>query len=454
MVKNQTTLTFYGGVNEIGGNKILLQDKTTRVLFDFGQSFTFGTHYFTGYLAPRSVNGLGDYLAFNLLPRIEGLYSKEMLADCDLLYCEPKIDAVFLSHAHFDHISHIEFLDPAIPVYMGYGTKLFMEAMEETSSFCNYGNHACNRFRTGDKIKVGSLTVAPVHVDHSIPAAYGFIIETSHGNVVYTGDLRRHGPRNDLTEDFIEKAKAAEPVAMISEGTRMSNNDSRQNFSEPEVKKQAQQVIQSTDKIVFAAHYSRDIDRFNSFYNAAKESNRQLVITPKTAHLLTKLLDDKHLSVPDPLKDENILVYYKRKKTGSFDNKDYYLWERAFLDKKVTYDYIQKHQKQLVMDLDFNQFTELIDIKPDPASHFIHSMSEPFSEEDIEDEVMHNWIDYFKLNFHQMHASGHINKQQLIEMVNYIKPKILFPVHTESQLLFKSYYSNTRPIKQTKEYSI
>jgi hypothetical protein len=26
MVKNQTSLTFYGGVNEIGGNKILLQD--------------------------------------------------------------------------------------------------------------------------------------------------------------------------------------------------------------------------------------------------------------------------------------------------------------------------------------------------------------------------------------------------------------------------------------------
>ena len=37
-----TKLTFYGGVNEIGGNKILLEDKKTRVLFDFGQSFAFG----------------------------------------------------------------------------------------------------------------------------------------------------------------------------------------------------------------------------------------------------------------------------------------------------------------------------------------------------------------------------------------------------------------------------
>ncbi|MCJ7793447.1 MBL fold metallo-hydrolase [Candidatus Bathyarchaeota archaeon] len=164
-------LIFYGGVNEIGGNKILLQDKKTRVMFDFGQSFTFGVNYFAGYLAPRAVNGLGDYLAFDLLPRIEGLYSKEMLSNCDLPYVQPKIDAVFLSHAHFDHISHIQFLDPKIPVFMGYGTKLFTESMEETSSFCNYGDHTCNRIRTGDKIKVGNITVEPVHVDHSIPAA-------------------------------------------------------------------------------------------------------------------------------------------------------------------------------------------------------------------------------------------------------------------------------------------
>lgn len=34
-------LTFYGGVNEIGGNKILLEDGDVRVFFDFGQSLRF-----------------------------------------------------------------------------------------------------------------------------------------------------------------------------------------------------------------------------------------------------------------------------------------------------------------------------------------------------------------------------------------------------------------------------
>ena len=449
-----TKLTFYGGVNEIGGNKILLEDGKTRLFFDFGQAFTFGADYFTGWLGPRAVNGLGDYFAFDLLPRISGLYSKEMLASTNLPYTEPQIDAVFLSHAHFDHITHIRFLDPKIPIYVGEGTKLLMESMEETSSFCKYGDHECHKFRTGHKIKVGGITVEPVHVDHSIPAAYGFIIHTSEGPVVYTGDLRMHGPRKDLTEDFMKKAKSCEPAALICEGTRMVEKEKRKNYSEAQVEQLSNETVSSTDKMVFAMRYSRDLDRFRSFYKVAKKNGRKIVVSPKTAYLLSKVLDDEHLDLPDPLKDEEILVYYKRKRSGGFEKKDYYAWERKFMDKMTAHEFVHKNQSKLVMDLDFHQFAELIDIKPDAGSHFIHSMSEPFSEEDIEDEIMHNWLDHFGLQFHQLHASGHMNRNQLTNFIKYVAPKRVFPVHTENQQLFKKISDNVQTIKREKEYRI
>jgi len=61
MTEKKTFLTFYGGVNEIGGNKVLLEDKNVRIFLDFGQSFTAGADYYTGWLEPRAINGLGDY---------------------------------------------------------------------------------------------------------------------------------------------------------------------------------------------------------------------------------------------------------------------------------------------------------------------------------------------------------------------------------------------------------
>ena len=54
------SLTFHGGVNEIGGNKILLEYGDTRIWLDFGKSFTMGEDYYTSWLQPRRSNGLKD----------------------------------------------------------------------------------------------------------------------------------------------------------------------------------------------------------------------------------------------------------------------------------------------------------------------------------------------------------------------------------------------------------
>jgi len=271
---------------------------------------------------------------------------------------------------------------------------------------------------------------------------------------VYTGDLRAHGPRRDMTEEFVEKAQQSEPAAMICEGTRMVEEERRKNYSEQQVEKRSREIVSSTDKIVFVTRYSRDMDRFRSFYNAARGNNRNIVISPKTAHLLDRLGEDERLDLPDPLKDEYILVYYKRKKSGQFEDCDYYKWEREFTDKMATHEFVHENQTRLVMDLDFHQFAELIDIRPDPGSQFIHSMSEPFSEEDIEDQVMHNWLDHFQIKFHQLHASGHMDRQQLAGLIKHLKPKRVFPIHTENQQLFRQTISNVQMVEYGKKYTL
>ena len=51
----------------------------------------------------------------------------------------------------------------------------------------------------------------------------------------------------------------------------------------------------------------------------------------------------------------------------------------------------------------------------------------------------------------QVHVSGHMDKEELVEMVNYIQPKRTFAVHTENQKLFKSHCSNMQIIELGKE---
>ena len=120
----------------------------------------------------------------------------------------------------------------------------------------------------------------------------------------------------------------------------------------------------------------------------------------------------------------------------------------------VTAEDLRLHPTEFIMDLDFNCFTELVDIRPEPGSHFIYSMSEPFTEDDIEDRVMHNWLDHFRLRYHQLHASGHMSRKELTEAIKTMNPQRLFPVHTENPKLFKKLFNNTVLPEKSKRYML
>src|SRR5665811_72097 len=119
-----TSLTFYGGVNEIGGNKILLEDWDTRLFLDFGMSFSLANQYFDEFMQPRKCNGIVDLLEFGLLPDLEGIYRCDYLDHCKLPSEETRsIDGVLLSHAHMDHSSYIHYLREDIPIHCTQASK-------------------------------------------------------------------------------------------------------------------------------------------------------------------------------------------------------------------------------------------------------------------------------------------------------------------------------------------
>jgi ribonuclease J len=439
-----TSLTFYGGAGEIGGNKILLEDKKTKVYLDFGQSFDFGEDYFFEYLQPRSVNGLECYFEFGLVPEVPRLYSQSMLKLTHLSYQKPDVDGVFITHHHGDHTGHLPFLDESIPVYMGHGTKRILDVYHTLyPQLSNIGDHLnMNTFESGDRIKVKDLTFRPIHVEHSTPGAYGYIIESPSGNIVFTGDFRRHGPMKELTDEFITEASKCRPKVMICEGTRMTPDPERQ-YTEEQVYDKVKSIVGDSKGLVFAEFSMCNIDRFKSFLQAAQEEGRTFIVDTKYAYILDNLRE-KIPWIPNPKEDDTLKVYYRMCKSCEFQETDYYKYEREYMKNMITYKEIKKNQKDYVMFTGFNKLVELIYLQPEKAD-YIYSSSEHFLEGEENKQkrtVLENWLKHFKVNMHHAHCSGHAGKSDLEYAIKKIKPEILIPIHTQNPEEFKKIHDN------------
>ena len=158
---------------------------------DFGVNNHKLTEYKNVYGKPST---LEDLIKLKLLPSedslpIENLYStyfifnegkrfRDKVDECRGKRDPPSnCDGIFISHAHKDHYYGLSFINRNIPIYTGPMTRSIIEANSRSSpiSFENfyYGlDWQC--FRTGVKKTIKGMEVIPIHVDHSIPAAYGF----------------------------------------------------------------------------------------------------------------------------------------------------------------------------------------------------------------------------------------------------------------------------------------
>ena len=143
--------------------------------------------------------------------------------------------------------------------------------------------------------------------------------------------------------------------------------------------------------------------------------------------------------------------------TGTYDEGDYsdkYIRERMKLSNLVTAEDIAKKPKEYMVVLNFWYFNTLVDLKPENGL-YIHSLSEPFDEEmEMSYDRMMNWLKYFKVNFVQSHCSGHINGTDLRKMIKTIRPKTLFPIHTEHPNMFEKSSMDVRIVQEGKKYSL
>ena len=493
--------TAYGGAAEIGGNKLLLEDGDWQVLFDFGMSFGALGTYFEEFLKPRTVRGLSDYLLTGLLPPLENLYRDDLnalpehaaiwnrLRDAPPYRDDVNPRAVLLSHAHADHVGYISLLGPHIPVVSGGLTAVIAKAMQDGGPSTDDSQTVFLRPRTPrDGLLVtdartpfrqrpwsladgahwsadaaaywahryaksgpepGSTPVSTstsaidghqvraFPVDHSIPGAHGFAVETSAGWVGYTGDIRMHGRRADQTWAFAHALAELNLVALICEGTQAARP---RGASEADVRTRAIDRVRRTEGLVVADFGPRNIERLETFLEAARLASRQLVVLMKDA-LLLKAMHTVDPATPLPSAPDGLLIYDDRRATTT-------AWQDEVTDEfasaLVAPSDIATDPGAYVLCMSFFDVTRLLDLGESSSGAWIYSSSEPYDEESqLDMQRLRNWTNLLRLDFvggaseseaeaAGFHASGHASGPDLQRFIEIVNPRTLIPVHLQS----------------------
>lgn len=494
-------ITFFDGVDCIGGNKFLIESNYSSIFLDFGQNFNEESKYFNEFLEPRKILGIKDLLILGLLPPLKGIYREDFEVpniwnnfENHPLFRKLEVQGVLLSHAHLDHLGYITYLNLNIPIIASLTSTVISKVLQDTGSdievsyviprelqddilkaksykeapylqreFFVLGeerNNINNFWKTcyssrelehkkikffSKEIDLGDFKIRAFPVDHSIPGALAFGIKTSEGWIIYTGDLRAHGRNSYLTKKFIEEVAKLEPIILICEGT---HPESDKNISEEEVLERSLKVIKESKNLVIADFGPRNIERLLGFLEIARETQRKLVLTLKDVYLLLALQEIDNSLYPNPLEEGYIILYQKQKGT-------YQKWEKVILekfsnpDKLVDYKIIHKNPTDFILCFSYYDFPSLLDINPQSGT-YIYSSSEAYNEEMLVDhKKIENWVKFFGFKIFGslgedreksgFHASGHLSGKDLEEMIETIKPKYLIPIHTQNKEFFKKF---------------
>ena len=501
--------TAYGGAGEIGGNKLLLEDDDWQIFFDFGMSFGTAGKYFEEFLQPRPSHGLSDFLQTGLLPPLEGLYRSDLSTLPEHAFIWNRLNqqpgyrndiaprAVLLSHAHADHVGYVSMLRNDIPIITSATSALIAKAMQDggqsrvdaqtvflrsarpknglltsatnepfeqrpwqildketwtttaasywTRRFSKTGPAAvtCEAAPASTSLEGHQIRAYPT--DHSIPGTVGFAVETSAGWVGYTGDIRVHGRRGAMTLDFAHELAKLDVVALICEGTQAGRPAGT---TEDDVRNRAIERIASENGLVVADFGPRNIERLETFLEAARMNGRKLVVLMKDA-LLLKAMATVNTGVPTPSTANDLLVYSETRSNRA-------AWQEAiadeFEDALIAPEQIRADVGSYVLCFSFFDVTRLLDIG-ETTGVWIYSSSEPYNEEAVLDMGrLRNWTDRLGLDLvgggvveeaenSGFHASGHAAGADLRKFIEIANPRTLIPVHLEDRGL--SFYRET-----------
>jgi ribonuclease J len=393
-----------GGLGEVGKNMMAIEYGNDMIIIDMGFGFPDETQPGIDYIIP------------------------------DITYLEKnkhKLRGHVITHGHMDHIGAAGYVLPKLQAPV-YGSRLSLAMVEKQIE--EFHLQVQPQFRVIDpdsheKVQLGVFQIELVRVTHSIPDACAVVVTTPVGKIIHTGDWRLDPDPIDVKP--MDLARLEE---LGKEGVLLLMSDSTncervgRTPSERVIEPTLLEVFKRTKGRIIISSFASSVNRVQLMINAAQASNRKLAFAGRSmlanVEIAVKL---GYLKVPPGLimrvqdiirrPDEEVVVLC----TGSQGEAN------SALNRMSTGDH------------------PFVKLKPGDTV-VLSSSTIPGNEKAVVatiDNLLREGAKVFtnvtrELDGHGLlHVSGHASRDDIVDILNLIKPKYFLPIHGEFHMLVR-----------------
>ena len=392
---DELTFAPLGGVGEIGMNLSI---------------YGLGNRHQRSWLAVDLGVSFGDE---EHLPGIDLI-----MPDVSFLEKERKnLVGLVLTHAHEDHFGAIIDLWPKLqcPIYATpFSAALFHAKLEAER---NPPKISVNVVPSGGRIDLGPFSVEFIPVAHSIPESHALAIHTEVGTVLHTGDWKLDptpilGPPTD--EKRLRELGEAGVLALVGDSTN-AVRDGR-SPSEAEVATIIAGLVKSAKGRVAVTTFASNVARVKAVADAARAADREVVVVGRAMERVVQVAREcGYLDGVQPFRGMDLYGHFPADKvlalcTGSQGE------PRAALARIANNDHPA---------VTLNKGDTVI----------FSSRTIPGNEKavgGIINGLVTQGVEVITDRTHLVHVSGHPRRDELRDMISWVRPQILIPVHGEA----------------------
>ena len=333
---------------------------------------------------------------------------------------EEKIQGIFISHGHEDHIGALPYILKYINVPI-YGTKLSLELLKlklKEVKFKGKANLQVVDHTT--ELSFQSIKVSFFKTNHSIPGSLGISLHTKQGCIVYTGDFKF-----DQTASALYAADIGKIAQLGEEGVLLLLSDSTNaekpgyTGTEETVEKDMIDTLTRSRGRVIITTFASNINTIQHTVNAAYKSKRKVIIVGNEIRQIFDIcLQTGNLHV-----EEDVVIPIQD--AGKYKNHELVILLSGAKGEPISaMEKLAKgNQRQVQLQEDDSVVIAALPVRGGEL-HMSRAI----------DQLYRTGANVVYGN-KALYVGGHGSQEELKMMINLLKPEYMMPVHGEYRML-------------------